>query len=725
MKRLERKFLAHYIDVGMNSSYTNYVRLGKDLEEYKEELNPQINVQRDLKGEPCARVGGYQAQSEAEYYYAYQGEVLFDVLSDIANKRLTDSSCRTTKVDVLVDIQGRQIWAYREDCLLVPSYVGGDTSGVQIPFTIVNSGNRTFGVFNKELNEFTPSDEPAKVGMISPLRIYADGEYVAPQGRGYSPVIVDTGGGEVDSEYALVLMDWDGSVVKQYTYDQLRSLEALPANSTRNGYTCGGWNWTLNDVKRWCRNARGFTAYVGQYYVPNDYDVKVVLDLPSYLLSPKIALKYSGRVVISWGDSTSNEYTDSSGYYMNVYGHTYSAAGRYEVKISFIRGSSNIFELATMGGAYAPFVMLDNSGGTSYAKYVKSIDIGSSVSGYSRALLNCINLESVSIAVTIDTLEVFKENINLENIVFPSYGSTVIGDSFLSSCTSLRFASLPTGIVSIKQSAFYSCSCLEGVSLPDTLVQIYSSAFKNCRSLKKMFIPSLVTSIGNGAFDECYNLKTVKFGGTVTTIDSYAFRYCDLSDGIEVDAVTISTGAFSYSKVKNVVIGDSITTIGQYAFRECRALESVEIGQSASYGLASYCFDGCYSLMSISMDGATSIGSYCFNYCYALNIDRVPNSVTTIGAYAFYSCYALEKITIPSAVTSVGNYAFASCIAMREAHFLGTTPPTFGTAIFGGVNDSFRMSVIVPYSSDHSVLNAYKTATNFVQYADYIAEESP
>ena len=125
------------------------------------------------------------------------------------------------------------------------------------------------------------------------------------------------------------------------------------------------------------------------------------------------------------------------------------------------------------------------------------------------------------------------------------------------------------------------------------------------------------------------------------------------------------------------------------------------------------------------MDGATSIGSYCFNYCYALNIDRVPNSVTTIGAYAFYSCYALEKITIPSAVTSVGNYAFASCIAMREAHFLGTTPPTFGTAIFGGVNDSFRMSVIVPYSSDHSVLNAYKTATNFVQYADYIAEESP
>ena len=39
MGRMERKFLAHYIDASMGANPTQYTRLGKDLESYSEELN--------------------------------------------------------------------------------------------------------------------------------------------------------------------------------------------------------------------------------------------------------------------------------------------------------------------------------------------------------------------------------------------------------------------------------------------------------------------------------------------------------------------------------------------------------------------------------------------------------------------------------------------------------------------------------------------------------------
>ena len=81
---------------------------------------------------------------------------MFVPLKNIANNRLTGEDCKTTRVEVLVDESGTQIWAYREDCWLVPNSVGGDTSGVQIPFNVYNAGNRVSGTFNTSTKVFTP-----------------------------------------------------------------------------------------------------------------------------------------------------------------------------------------------------------------------------------------------------------------------------------------------------------------------------------------------------------------------------------------------------------------------------------------------------------------------------------------------------------------------------------------------------------------------------------------
>lgn len=157
MSKIERKYLAHYIDASFGGQTLNYVRLGKDLEEYVEELNPDVEVKKNILGEQNVNHNGYEVQSEVDPFYAYAGDAIFEALSEIANERKTGDDCKTTKVDVLFNIDGTVAWAYREDVWVVPNSVGGDTSGVQIPFTVYNAGNRVAGSWNKSTRVFTPA----------------------------------------------------------------------------------------------------------------------------------------------------------------------------------------------------------------------------------------------------------------------------------------------------------------------------------------------------------------------------------------------------------------------------------------------------------------------------------------------------------------------------------------------------------------------------------------
>lgn len=156
MPKIERKYLAHFIDASFGGTTTNYTRIGKDLEEYAEELNPDVEINKNILGEQSVQHNGYEVQSEVDPYYAYEGDPFFEKLATVANERKTGDDCKTTKVDVLLNADGTVEWAYREDVYLIPNSLGGDTSGVQIPFTIYNAGNRTAGTFDMSAKTFTP-----------------------------------------------------------------------------------------------------------------------------------------------------------------------------------------------------------------------------------------------------------------------------------------------------------------------------------------------------------------------------------------------------------------------------------------------------------------------------------------------------------------------------------------------------------------------------------------
>lgn len=147
---IERKYLFHMLDANFNvmtdgdmlPNDTQFVRLGKHLQQYMEELNPQVNTTNNILGEQVVMHTGYQVSSTAEPYYAEEGDPLWEKLQEIANNRITGDGCETTRVDGLMDEEGNVLWAYIESCKVIPTSLGGDTTGVQIPFQVHNNGNR-------------------------------------------------------------------------------------------------------------------------------------------------------------------------------------------------------------------------------------------------------------------------------------------------------------------------------------------------------------------------------------------------------------------------------------------------------------------------------------------------------------------------------------------------------------------------------------------------------
>lgn len=159
MAKIERKYLAHFLDSDFGKTKVAYVRIGADLEELNEDLSPDVEVKKNILGEQKVSHNGYEVQSEVEPYYADFDDPLFTPLYEITMERKTGDACKTTKVDVLLNSDGSVESAYREDVYVVPTSFGGDTSGVQIPFTIYNAGNRVKGTFDLTSKTFTPASE--------------------------------------------------------------------------------------------------------------------------------------------------------------------------------------------------------------------------------------------------------------------------------------------------------------------------------------------------------------------------------------------------------------------------------------------------------------------------------------------------------------------------------------------------------------------------------------
>ena len=219
-------------------------------------------------------------------------------------------------------------------------------------------------------------------------------------------------------------------------------------------------------------------------------------------------------------------------------------------------------------------------------------------------------------------------------------------------------------------------------------------AFAYCSSLTSVTIPDNVTTIGDYAFYCCSSLTSITIPDSVTTIGQEAFAYC--------------------SSLTSVTIPDSVTIIGYYAFKDCSSLISVTIPDSVKE-IGWYAFCGCSSLTSVTIpDSGTTIGNYAFSGCSSLTSVTIPDSVTSIEEGAFQNCAVLEQVVIGSGVKNINGYAFRYCYVLNDISIKATTPPSIYATSFNDIGTS--PIFYVPTES----VEAYKSATNWSEYANYI-----
>lgn len=143
-------------------------------------------------------------------------------------------------------------------------------------------------------------------------------------------------------------------------------------------------------------------------------------------------------------------------------------------------------------------------------------------------------------------------------------------------------------------------------------------------------------------------------------------------------------------------------------------------------GYQNYSFSNTRLRTHEMIDGVTALPYGVFQSASSLSKVTLKEGLLTIGTASFQNCYMLTEVTIPSTVTKIDAQAFQNCYGLDDIHLLPTTPPTLANAnAFGGLTTGSAPTprFLVPYSEDHSILEAYKTASNWSTYAQYMEEE--
>ncbi len=235
------------------------------------------------------------------------------------------------------------------------------------------------------------------------------------------------------------------------------------------------------------------------------------------------------------------------------------------------------------------------------------------------AFLGCVNLKTLRIPKSVETIEYSALNYNntIEDLYFD--GDLEDWLVFTSNCSNPM----------IKTNLYFNDKLVTNVTIPEGTTELAYNTFKGCKSLMSVTLPNSLPNITSYAFSNCINLKEVIIPNGITKISNYAFSNC--------------------TSLTEVVIPNSITNIGEGAFSGCTSLTNVTLPNNI-----------------------TSISQSVFNNCTSLTNIVVPESVIKIYNSAFRGCTSLTSITIPNSVTSIGVYAFEGATGLNKINYNGT-----------------------------------------------------
>lgn len=251
--------------------------------------------------------------------------------------------------------------------------------------------------------------------------------------------------------------------------------------------------------------------------------------------------------------------------------------------------------------------------------------------------VRCSSLTSILIPDTVTSIGelAFADCSSLPEIIIPE-NVTSIGDSAFLRCEALTSIRIPAAVTFIGRQAFLSCNGLRKILVDDSntaYTDIDGVLFDKAVTYLHSFpagkggvytIPEGITSIPNNAFYQCMNLTGVIIPNGVTTIEADAFFNAGLTEVYIPRTVSgIQSNAFLLSFVQNVYYEGSEAQWNTIDIAEGNA----ELIKAVKY----YNVPRAEFFLPASL---TSIGSRAFTGIAAEAV-AIPRSVTSIAADAF------------------------------------------------------------------------------------------
>ena len=278
---------------------------------------------------------------------------------------------------------------------------------------------------------------------------------------------------------ALVLWDWEGTKLAEYSAEDALALTELPAPSTLPAYAdvdhelllFRSWNWSLANIKTWIQNHEGRCLDVGAIYTTTD-----------------------GHDHNYWGNPRFSAVDDANAIIMQKHGTEFISdfAFRYYYLLTQINIPENV---TSIEGAFENCYSLTH------------INIPDSVTSIAMAFKNCYALTQINIP---------------ENV-------TSIGGAF-ESCYSLTQVNIPENVTNIGNYAFQGCGALCDILLESKPTLSNTNAFSSLFLIYKIYVPRADLSW----FETATNWASIYTQGHIVAIEDY-IEYLE-SIGFNVDA---------------------------------------------------------------------------------------------------------------------------------------------------------------------------------------------
>ena len=138
---------------------------------------------------------------------------------------------------------------------------------------------------------------------------------------------------------------------------------------------------------------------------------------------------------------------------------------------------------------------------------------------------------------------------------------------------------LPEGLITIGDDAFYRCKDLKTVNIPGSVRYIEFQAFSGCGSLESVTLPESIELIASYAFMNCKCLKEIVIPGNNCSICDDAFRASGIKKISFLEGTREVGNRICYgcTELETVILPESLETIGNGSFTNCSNLTNINI----------------------------------------------------------------------------------------------------------------------------------------------------